>query len=476
MVGGAVSVVVGGIEVVVVRRSLVVVRLGPVVVVDGGVVDVATVGGATSTTVEVVAGGAVVVVTTRLVVVGPELVVVGGRVVVVGGRVVVVGGRVVVVGGRVVVVGGRVVVVGGRVVVGRVVVVVGGSVLVVVGGAVVVVGGSVVVVGGSVVVDGGSVVVGAADVGGRVVGGGTVVGGGWPQTEPAVAWVTVSVPARRASVTAPSGAGARNHHEPPGAATPWTVSAPLSWTDIPTGVSLPTRHHRSVAPSTAAQADSSVTGPLAGSGQSTGSARAITSPPTTSRTAPEGRYQTELPLAVPVTEPPGVSSVATAARSPGCSVQAETSPPRRHPWAMLGSGGPGSSGWQTGPASSTLATVAPPKMRLAGLGPSPAGASSQVVPETALKVIVSPALGTSVTCTGASLELTTSHALQAGYQASGVHAATRPGAVRSGNSMSTGEPALNPIAATGSIARRHTTGRRCDGRLGRACRLGSSGR
>jgi hypothetical protein len=241
-------------------------------------------------------------------------VVVGERVVVVGGRVVVVGGRVVVVGGRVVVVGGWVVVVDGGVVVvvAGCVLVVGGS-DVVVGGSVVVVEGSVVVVGGSVVVVGGSVVV----VGGSVVGGtvvvteGTVVGGGCPQTEPAV--LSTNTSSRTASETVPSGAAAMNHHESPGAATPSTVPAPLSRTETPTAVPFPTRHHRSVAPSIVAHADSSDFRPLAGSGQSAGSARAITSPPTTRRAEPEGRYHTDPPLAVPVKEPPGVSSVATTA-------------------------------------------------------------------------------------------------------------------------------------------------------------------
>ena len=70
----------------------------------------------------------------------------------------------------------------------------------------------------------------------------------------------------------------------------------------------------------------------------------MTSPPTTSRTAPGARYHTDPPLAVPVTAPSGVSSVATTARSPDWRVQAETPPPRRHPWTMVGSWGPGSPG------------------------------------------------------------------------------------------------------------------------------------
>ena len=422
MVGGAVSVV-GGVDVVVVGFSLVVVRSGLVVVVDGLVVDVATVVGTTSTTV--VEGAVVVVVTTRLVVVGPELVVVGGRVVVVRGRVVVVvGGLVVVVGGRVVVVGGRVVVVGGRVV----------------------------VVGGASSLSG-------ARWWGEAPWSWSEAQSSWWSEAPwswsearsswwaqlwlrAARWSVVagrtpsplcsrprSRTTRSASETVPSGAGARNHHDSPGEATPSTVPAPLSRIDNPTAAPLTTRHHRSVAPSVA-QADSSVFQPLAGSGQSAGSARAITSPPTTRRAAPDGRYQTESPLAVPVNEPPGVSSVATTARSPARSVHAETSPPRRHPWTIVGNGG--SSAWQTGPASSMLATVDPPNTKLAGLGPSSAGASSQVVPGAAQKVI-----GCRARHEGhLDRDLVGADHLPgppSGNPCSGVHVATSAGAPRSGN-------------------------------------------
>jgi hypothetical protein len=128
--------------------------------------------------------------------------------------------------------------------------------------------------------------------------------------------ITVSVAARRASDTVPSAAGARNHHESPGVAIPSTVPAPPIRTDTPTAAPLVTSHHRSMAPSTVEQADSRDIGPPAGSGQSTGSALAMTSPPTTSRTAPDARYHTDPPLAVPVTAPSGDSSVETTARSP----------------------------------------------------------------------------------------------------------------------------------------------------------------